>query len=545
MKLSKRIVIFVLLIISILPLLDLLRPGLPVTHDGQDHVARIANFYQSLNEGNVVPRWAANLNWGYGHPILMFLYPLPSYVASAFHFIGFSLVDSTKLVFAISFIASILTMFLWISEVWSVPAGVVAALLYGFAPYRFVDLYVRGAIGEHVAVAFMPIVMYGLFLFSKSKRPFFGGSILALSVAGLILSHNAVSLMFLPVILFYVSYLLFFETKDKKDFILQTTFYLLVGFMISAFFWMPAFFEGKYTLRDIVTKGDFSDRFVPLFWFVYSPWNYGGGNDFSKSLGIVQWLVISSSFIVFWKSKSNKIRWFITGNLLILFISLFLMTSWSAEIWRKVSLLQKFQFPWRLLTISIFSSSLLGAVISLDVPKRFLIKAVIIFVIFILVTTFSMWRSQAYSAKSEDFYTSIYNGTTDTGESSPIWSVRFMEKRPAAPAEVIEGDATIISEGRSTTKHRYSIEAKVKTRIVENTLYFPGWEVLVDGKKVDIEFQDPGYRGLMTFNVELGKHTIVVLFKDTKLRMFANQISIAGLVLLIGSAIIPVWKRRQ
>ena len=77
------------IIFSCVPLYTLLHPGLPITHDGQDHVARIANFYLSLSEGNIVPRWAANLNWGYGHPILMFLYPLSSYAASIFHVIGF------------------------------------------------------------------------------------------------------------------------------------------------------------------------------------------------------------------------------------------------------------------------------------------------------------------------------------------------------------------------------------------------------------------------------------------------------------------------
>ena len=101
---NKNLIIFCFItLISIFPLLDLAHPGLPITHDGQDHVARIANFYANLEEGNIVPRWASNLNWGYGHPILMFLYPLPSYVASIFHFFGFSLVDSVKIVFAAGF----------------------------------------------------------------------------------------------------------------------------------------------------------------------------------------------------------------------------------------------------------------------------------------------------------------------------------------------------------------------------------------------------------------------------------------------------------
>src|SRR3989338_5991191 len=113
MKFNKHLVLLLLIILSIIPVLDLFHPGLPVTHDGQDHVARIANFYQNLREGIIIPRWAGNLNWGYGHPILMFLYPLPSYIVSLFHFLGLSLVDSTKLVFGLAFVASGVTMYLW------------------------------------------------------------------------------------------------------------------------------------------------------------------------------------------------------------------------------------------------------------------------------------------------------------------------------------------------------------------------------------------------------------------------------------------------
>src|SRR3989344_538734 len=158
MKRFKNLPILLVILIGFIPLFDLFHPGLPLTHDGQDHVARIANFYQNLTEGNIIPRWAGNLNWGYGHPILMFLYPFPSYTASMFHFLGFSLVDSVKIVFGLSFIASGFAMYAWLKEFLGIKAGFVGALLYMFAPYRFVDLYVRGAIGEHVAFVFPPLI---------------------------------------------------------------------------------------------------------------------------------------------------------------------------------------------------------------------------------------------------------------------------------------------------------------------------------------------------------------------------------------------------
>ena len=240
---KKKKILILLLVLSLLPLLCLLRPGLPLTHDGQDHVARIANFCLSLKEGNLVPRWAANLNWGYGHPILMFLYPLPSYLGCFFNLLGFSLIASTKIVFGLSFFLSGLFMFLWIKESWGEKAGLLAALVYLFAPYRFVDLFVRGAIGEVWAFVWPPLIAWaGLKLAGSFKYRYL--LVGCLSLAALILSHNALSLMFLPVILVYFTWLLYSSKKKKK---LAFNFLLIVvlGFALSAFFWFPAFLKAS------------------------------------------------------------------------------------------------------------------------------------------------------------------------------------------------------------------------------------------------------------------------------------------------------------
>src|SRR3972149_11835714 len=253
--------IFVFLI-SLIPLTALMHSGLPLTHDGQDHVARIANFYQNLSEGNLIPRWAANLNWGYGHPILMFLYPLPSYFASLFHFLSFSFIDSLKIVFALGFIASGAAMYLWLKNFLDKYAAFFGAILYMFAPYRFVDLYVRGAIGEHIAFIFPPLICYFLLKIakdSKFNRFYFTGA--SLSFVGLILSHNALLLMFLPFIILYGLYLIS-VSKNKRLLTISYLLLAILGLGMSFFFLYPAFSEGKYTLRDIVASKEYFPRFV-------------------------------------------------------------------------------------------------------------------------------------------------------------------------------------------------------------------------------------------------------------------------------------------
>lgn len=531
--------LILLVLISLVPLFDFFRPGLPMTHDGQDHVARIANFFQSLSEGNLIPRWAGNLNWGYGHPILMFLYPLASYLASLFHFFGFSLVDSTKIVFGLSFVLSGIFMYLLIKEIWGEEAGFVAGLIYMFAPYRFVDLYVRGALGECLAFVWPPLICYFAYKLSRRQKWSYlvGGS---LSLAALILSHNALSLMLLPIIFCYMIFLIF---QSKNNWLLVTCYLLQVtlGFILSAFFWFPAIFEAKYTLRDIVTKGSITgvEKFLRLVW---SPWSYGGTGNFSVQVGILQWLgiIIAPVLIwVFWRRK-EKVWIFLTFLFVYFWLAVFMILPVSKSLYFRFDLLQKFQFAWRWLSLAIFPPAIfLGAIVYLT-PKKFKLIVAGCLLLVVLLLNKNYWQAKDFLQKPESFYAKPYPSPTDTGESAPIWSVRFMEKFPKAHLEVIEGKAMIEEVGRKTNRHEYRITAEQPTRLVENTLYFPGWQILVDNQLVEIQFQDPAHRGLMTFNVPKGEHRLLIRFSETKLRLFADLVSLVSILVLVLS--LPVLK---
>lgn len=539
MYFKKYLFIVLIIFISLFVLTDFFKPGLPLTHDGQDHVARIANFYQNLSEGNIIPRWAGNLNWGYGHPILEFLYPLPSYFASLFHFFGFTLVNSVKLVFGISFALSGLAMYLFIKELLNDDkAAFFASLLYIIAPYRFVDLYVRGAIGEHVAFLFPPLIFYFILKLSKkySLNYLIGG---IFSVAGLILSHNAITLMFLPLIFLYIFYL-FLQCSNKKNFVFNNLYLILFGFGLSAFFLMPAFMEGKYTLRDIVTSGgEYARSFVVWKDFFIPTWNYGGTLVLGKQIGVVHWVGVFGAItaIYYLYKKRNKLWKICLGSFLIFWITLFLMTSSSNPIWQAITILQKFQFPWRFLSVTVFLSALMGGILLALVKNKYKKVVLLIFIIALLIVNKNYWHAQGFLQKEEGFYKGIYAGTTDTGESAPIWSIRFMEKRPELKIEIIEGYGEVKEIKRSFTKREYQVEAKENVRILENTLYFPGWTVLVDGKPEIIEFQDQNHRGLITFNVDKGIHKVNIDYRETKVRLLANIISAVSL-LIIGGLIV-------
>jgi len=156
-----------------------------------------------------------------------------------------------------------------------------------------------------------------------------------------------------------------------------------------------------------------------------------------------------------------------------------------------------------------------------------------------------MWKPKGYTAKPDSYYSGVYESTTDTGESSPIWSVRFMEHFPTASMDIASGSVLITKGRRTTTVREYVLNAKEPARLVENTLYFPGWKVYVDGIQTGVQFQDPTYRGLITFRVTEGEHTVRIVFEDTKMRRISNMISLASIGILgLMLIVVSLWKKR-
>ena len=539
--------LFIVIFISLLPLTPLLHSGIFAGHDTPDHVARIANFYQNLSEGTLIPRWAGNLNWGYGHPILMFLYPLPSYVASFFMMLGLSVVAATKIVFAIGFVGSGITIFLWVRKMLGDKAGFIAATFYLFAPYRFVDLYVRGAIGENFFFVFPPLICYFLIKLRETKHITYI-PLTAIAIAGMVLSHNALAIMFLPFVALYGAILIFQEKNRVRTAIYMVSSAIL-GFGLSAFFLIPAFLEGKYTLRDIVTKNEIFNRFETFSRLLYSSWDYGGSGHMSVQVGIGHWLAVLVSTIgvvvyLLNKKAAKKLSpmpvehvYVLTSSLVFFLLSIFLMLPVSKPIYVAITILQKFQFPWRFLSLSVFTSSILaGFAVSVLFPKKH--NIVIMIGLIALLISIPFWQPKGFIEKELSFYTNVYPGTTDTGESAPVWSVRFMEKEPDTHAEIVEGLGSIQPGSRTSTKHIYTVESSSeKVRIRENTLYFPGWKVFVDNKEIPISgifFQDPNYRGLINFFIDSpGTHEVVVAFTETKLRFLSNLISAVSVIVVV------------
>ena len=561
----ETFLIILLILISLFPLKDLLTPGAYQSHDIIEHAARLASFYESLQQGNPIPRWGGNLNYTYGHPVIMFLYPLTNYLGSFLHFLGFSIINSIKILFGISYIASGVFMYLWIKRLWGEKAGFIAAIFYLFAPYRFVDLYVRAALGEHLAFVFIPLVCWMLTeLIKTQKKKYLALS--SISIALLILSHNAISLIFMPFIVIYGLFLIYQREKKirfslfhclprlnscakhgrigrvkQQEFLWGLIVPLLLGLALSSFFWLPALVEGKYTLREIVAdKEIFINNYLKPGELFFSKWGYGGSSNkeelsgFMVSLSWFQWLAIFISVVLVF-IKKNKDKLFLTFLLIYLFLAIFFTNTLSKPFVNIVPLVSNFQFPWRLLSVPVFICGILAGYLVFYFRKKLQLYMVFIFCLIVILSTVGYWQiKEKGKTYSDDYFLQEYTGTTETGESTPRWAIRFQESYPYDRVQLVYGgiDGHEI-EKWNFEEHRYTISIREDSQIVDNTLYFPGWKVWVNEKEVPINYQDLNWRGMITYPVPVGEHQVVVKFTRTKVRLIADIISLISLIGLI------------
>lgn len=543
-------IVAILIILGLLPIIDMfLHSGIFFAHDIEQNIARFGAFYETLMEGNIPPQWADGIANGFGGPILIFSYTIPYYIASVFRMLGFSLIDSMKILMAIVFATSGLIMYCWLRKHVNTISALGGSLLYLYAPYRISDIYARGSISEQTAFLFVPFVLLALFLLFRtpSKKTI---AILSFAISLLILSHPFFMVIFAPIFFVYTLYLLLNRKKKAKPLLCLVFSFLLAG-GITAFFLIPLQLETKYTHYDISPFNGltFYTQYNTLKQLIMPVWSflgkYGTREYITYQVGLVHWVIFLGALPILYIMKKRK-----RGNLGFAFVgiggfllSLFFMLPVSQMVYSLIRPLQQIQFPWRFLALSITSIAILFASLCQYAQKS---ARIVLYIVFVAVAVFYLPHAtgHSYTKKLDSYYLEEFETNTEGPGTQPRWAANpEYYKRPDQPIQIIEGTGEILPVRRDTTHHAFTVVSQSPIRIVDNTFYYPGWTAAIDGNPADIQFQDQNYRGLITFFVPEGMHKVDVSFGPTKVRQVAMGISLltlAGTIFLF----IPMKKHR-
>ncbi len=513
------------ILIGLFSVFPLFQIGLPPTHDGEYHVIRFYEFDKTLRDGNWYPLWASDLNYMYGSPLFNYVYPLPNYFASLFHFFGLSFIDAFKLNLIIATVIGSLSSFLYMKKRYGAWNGFMTSVFYTYAPYHFLDIYIRGSVGEVWALALFPFALIAID--SIRKKPTLKHICLgAIAYALIIFSHNILAVMFTIFALFYCL-LVLHNAKSKPRVAVAFLCSFIIALLVASVFILPALFEQRYVvgLQIFQTTRNFAD----LYQLLIPSWGSGfsGGSmssQMSFQIGAANILVFIIILIIFLFRKVKKEKIYIAFFMIWFLLSCFLVTPYSAFLWENISFMDNFQFPWRVLSIGVLCGAILAGCIPL------ISKLKVLYVILIIACigfSYSYARPPYLLPRVDsDLYTKsnfIY-GTNSIGNS---FQTKWLPQQEILFSSI--ANVPVVSVFENSTEKKYRVSLKKEMDVVFNISYFPGWFAQVDEKKIRVKQSG----GKIAVTVPKGDHEIYLRLSDTKLRGVAKLVSVITISIII------------
>ena len=560
-----------------LPVLwPLVGPAYLSSHDGLHHLFRLLDLDWCLRGGVLYPRWLPHLGFGYGYPVLNYYAPLSYYAAEALHVLGAGFVDSIKLTYALGFLGSGLTMYLFAKEHMGRLPAILAAGVYVYLPYHLADAYVRGALAEFLTFPFFPLILWCFHrLILRRSASCVAWS--ALSLAGLMVTHNLIALIFAPLLVAYIGFLWLRERDLKMAGLVAGALFLALG--LSAFYWLPGFVESSWArlgmvgpqatdyLPRLITMKDF---FSPYMLYRYFPEH---GVSLEHPLYWLQFGLLCLSLLVplrlrhlSWANTRRHVIFFLWAT----FVTLFMLFIYSRPLWDHIPLLSYLQYPFRFLTLTTFTSAfaigslpllLAGgstkeeteAAVAPGNPLWAPLAALVIIGALMLTALLRLPIEAQYLPEHKEPLTeasvtfqSMAEYDYLTGLWARLWGGEWMmEYLPAwvrdPPSEIFlpveKPDlqpetlpAQAMPDVAVTAQAPLSLELEAKAEdpisLSFHSFYFPNWQIHLDGNRAAP--YPSGSLGLLTVDLPAGDHHLTVRFEETPVER-------AGTILLLAS----------
>ncbi len=555
--------------LSSFALLPLARGDHFSTHDGDWHLIATIEFDRVLRSGVPFPRWAPDFAMGYGHPRSSFYPPLAYYLSEALHLLGLGFLTAQKLNFALGLLLSGPAMYLLAREVTgSRLAGLVAGLAYVYLPYHLNDVYVRGALGESLALPFLPLVLWSVHRVLVRPTPA-RVAVAALSFGGLLLSHHVTALFFMPLLVAYGAFILWTtagwgEPGRGSGARVLTRLTLALGGLalgagLAAISWLPVLPEAKdITARwfsyfnpnpEALSLPDLLPRYLTL--------NYDYTNE-PPLVGVIQVAMAAAGvLLLLWcggatfgrRRRRHVAVTAILGGAALFYI--LLTTHWADAFWELTPLVGFAQFRWRVFAFVGVATALLTAYGALAMPP-------VRWFYGILAPVLLAWGSMG--ALSRD-YRPLDEGTLNLGlatryaiagaragrlreyEALPVWTrAAFPRPRENALVDVPEPPATL----EEVVPHRWdpyamelSLTATAATTLTFHSFYFPGWQGYVNGSPAPTS---PSPEGLLSVAVPQGRSYMAVRFEDTPVRAAGAGLTLGAAAVI---AVLALWPARR
>lgn len=522
-------------------------------HD-ETQIANLYEYFVAFNNGHFPPRWAPDVHFGYGSPLLSFNYQLPYYLGYPLYKIGFGIVHTFKVLMAASVLVGAIGVYLLGLYFASPSVALVGSVIYTYLPYHAVDVFVRGTLGESWAIAIFPFVVLRLIL--AIKKPtivniIWSGVFFAL----LILSHQIAFMFALPIIFVLILSLNLDQSQKTRFSVFAKSLFVSLG--LTTYYLVPLFIEKSSIQQN--SPFNFYDHFPFIKQLIYSKWGYGAsvigpGDGLSFQIGFVLIFLLLLSLIALFRSPLSKVNRPILSTIGVFTFVLYLMNIRSSWLWESFALSQTIQFPWRLLMVTVWLAPILYFLLVLRFKILSNPKISFLIIVFSVVTVFPMYHPGELADHTDSYFlrrflpkvvlvnketiSKDYLSHTEDYIPLPVGAIR---PTSLPPSRLIPSDGTIIKEIKNLPyEYQASLSIPQADRLTFQSFYYPGWKVMLDMTPQKIY---PNQNGFLTFDVPKGDHKLEIIFTDSLVRRLSNLISLVFFLLAVQLIVYHSYKK--
>jgi hypothetical protein len=539
------------------------------------HALWLQDFIREINEGIIYPRWLAHSNYLYGSPTFVFYPPFCFYVGAVIQkLFMLSVLQTTTALFTLGTFASGMSLYLSIKSRMGKPAALAASIMLMTAPFITLDIYFRAALAELFSLIWLPMILLNV----DNVQSRAGRNRLSVGFCLLALTHVPSLLIYTVTWLTRLLYCsLHFKSVDVESskkvtdiavdwsLVKLNFLYALLGLGCASFYLLPVLLEQR-----LVNISAILDRIPWQVNLLFSP-EYKGFfpiPDIAIKSGITAFCLFAA-ILGTTKTKKNRseiisgARYWFALNL----ATIFLVSSASTWLWQNIKLIQFLQFPWRLLTVNLFTTAMLFALCLRELPTagvksylRILIGTLLVVFIFQNMSSdyfITKYRSgldkpDAYMVMdstalkvsefaryempklltSEDGYPGVPEYTPIMHTTGNDTTPERLHPKPGLPLiSFVEGAGSISVSSLKSYLHKFTTDSPSHLTFKMRTYNYPAWHLYMDGHQVELKTASDGQ---MLVTAPGGKHRFQLRYEST-------QAFLSGCVLSIFSVAALLW----
>lgn len=546
---TKLIDYIIILIFAIIVSIPMLNEDFNIySDDGIQHIARLMGTTQSIEEGQIIPVIMSNFCNGFGYSWNIFYSPLTAFLPLVFSIFTHSFELILKLFIILVAFLSGIAMYEFVNKISKNRyAGLMAAMVYIFAPYRLTDTYIRVAISELTSFIFLPIVFHGMYnIFNSEEKSIKKSLLLSLGATGLIITHSVIAMY--AAIFCFIYLLINIKELKNKQVIKMLIVNILLILLLTSFYTIPLL-EHKLSADYEVFKPGRMERTDSLIQNKLKPIQliYTAPYSFCFEIGLVSIIGLVLTILAHKKIEKSvkKFYWFA----LISGIVCVIMSLNFFPFEKMPAILKMIQFTFRLLEFSSFFFAVLAGINYSLVIKNFKLRDILILCFVTILLLMPAYNNCVGFGKqwSEDKLWPAVEVNENTGRvhagcatfeylpSKAYENLDYIKTRENR-VYVLSGSATIENEEKIGTKMTFNV-----SNIEENTtlelpyIYYLGYNIQIEqnGQILTLEtFESSnGFVAVNLPNTEGGK--ITVKYTGTTIMQISYIVSIVTFVSIV------------